>query len=634
MSGFTGYLHHGGHGGMADALCREMLGRCAHRGPHGLHVHCEGAMALGHAWLDATGDGPGPWQWRDSGPVLSGDLSLTNARALCAELGISEVSDGAAILAAYDRWGRDCLARLEGEFAFVLWDPERRRLLGARDRFGVKPFVYHAAPRGLAVASEIGPVLAVLGSDPQPDERWIAAYLSGYVFEAHRTAYRGVERLPPGHLLCLEGDRVTIEPWWVLEPDRVPVAEAPEALHAALSDAVSTRMRGGPVGSMLSGGLDSSTVSCLAARASVRPVPALSLRYSTRPELDEGAFIDAVRSGENLLPCDIDVTQSLVLDDIEGMLAQQEQPFLGYGSPMMRHLLDAAQAQGLRVILSGHGGDEVIGKGQWHFAELARRGKWMQLWTLTGQFAAFTEARRSEEFNPLLRHYGPRPLRALLRRLAPEATSFDPYEWRALVNSEFAERVDLVAIARAARLPDSADDRDPELTAHLNLLRPTDVASGFEVLDRAAAHRGLEPRYPFYDRHVVALCVGQPSAAKIAQGRPRSLLRAAMRDVLPASVCNRHSKMDFTRNFWAGMRADPTGQIEGYCHAIPERLAPYVDAETLHQAAERALKAPEPDTTALRQVWRALWLDNWLARLSNSSQATPVPMAQTAEGGA
>jgi asparagine synthase (glutamine-hydrolysing) len=200
--------------------------------------------------------------------------------------------------------------------------------------------------------------------------------------------------------------------------------------------------------------------------------------------------------------------------------------------------------------------------------------------------------------------------RAMLRQ-----PSGDPAAWRSMVDAELARETDLVPRVRAQH---AAEGHQSPLQAHVSLLAQPLAGTAFEILDRAARAAGITPSYPFYDHRVVELCVWQPDAAKIADGQPRSLLRRAMRGVLPEMVRLRRDKVDFISGFWNALRRDPQGRLAAFARG-PGVLEGWASPATLRQDATRILTSDAPDAQTAFRIWRAVWLAAWLERAPASA---------------
>lgn len=628
MSGLVAVQPLSGNADLGRTIAQRLSQAIAHRGPDGQALRTEGRVTLAHAFLDSTGDGAGPWRLRDDGPLLTGDLCLSNTAELC---DAGPVSDAAAILRAYDRWGLDLATHLHGAFAFVLWDPARERLLAVRDRFGIKPLCLRHLPDMLMMCSEPGPLAVAHGPLPQINEAWVADFLAGYETSASHTADLGIDRLPPGHILISENGSITRRQWYAL-PDETRAADPAEEFAALLDLACKAAMRGGKTGAMLSGGLDSSSICLLAHQHSAKPLPTFSRRFPDTPELDEGRFIDAVLAAGSFEPVSVNNTPNAVLDHLDAALLEQQQPSSAPGLGTTRHLFQAARARGLTAMLDGHGGDEVVSQGYERFTALARQGKLIDLARTCRSASAFMGL----DWMPLMLSHlaasGPRPWSGLARRV--QAWTGDAptgFGWRGLVNPDLALRSDLVGrvqqIETAKHKSDPASGMTEEARVHRALAFNAATSGGFEQLDRAAARAGIDPRYPFYDHRLVEWCVAQPASAKLRDGVPRSLLRNGMRGILPEIVRMRSDKINFIEDAWRGLTRDPAGTIAGFATRPPDRLAPFVNQDVLRQVASVAMTPNStPDHQVVFFLWRAIWLDLWLAA---RAQRTPAAVASS-----
>lgn len=560
---------------------------------------------------------------RRAGPLtLVADLALTDTDGLRAALGAGPGADQAdLVLAAWLRWGAEAPDRLNGAFAFVLHDDRTGCLTAVRDRFGIRPLAYAPTPQGAVIAGDLGPVLAGLDRAPDIDPAWVADYLSGSPSDMTSTAWIGVLRLPPGHLMTLAPDgTATLRGWYRLQASAPPPdGDAAPALRAALAHATAQACQGRRMATMLSGGLDSSTLSLLSVQGGAGPRPALSLRYRD-PAMDEGPYIDAVlrAAGGQLTSVPLPgETRDEDLFDLESLLDHQNQPVFAPGIDRNRRLYRGARDQGCDAVLDGHGGDEVIGGTFRDIALLARGRDWPRAMGLAARHARFTGIPVAEATAALLaargRHGFGRLGRGALAMLSGGRGSPDR-PGSGLVDPDLAQRTRMAERLRDLAGPDPRDRHLPQsLRLHAAVMAGPLSALAFETLDRAAQAEGMEVHYPFYDHRVAELCVWQPAAAKVAGGRPRALLRAATRGLLPDAVRLRRDKTDFLAGFWAALRRDPQGRLAAL-RTGHGPLRGWVDAATLHADAAILARSPEPDPQAAFRLWRALCLAAWLER--------------------
>ena len=594
----------------------RMLARLAHRGPHGTGAWHDGPVALGHRMLHTT-----PESLRERQPlvstsadlVLTADARLDNRDELCSLLPAPcGFTDAELILAAYERWAERCPEHLLGDFAFAIWDARRQIVFCARDHFGVKPFHYHHRPgRLFALASEIKGLLALPDVPRRLNETRVADYLVPLLEDKVITFYEDIVRLPPAHRMMVTREAVRIERYWALDPEREihlkSDAEYAAAFREIFTEAVRCRLRSAfPVGSMLSGGLDSSSIVCVARKLLAEegrgPLHTFSAVFDEVPEADERPYINAVVARNRVAPHIVRGDQLSPLDDLDRMLAMQDEPF--YAPNLFLHwgLYQAACAAAVRVILDGLDGDTTVSHGIGYLRELAGSGHWLRLarevWGLSRQLDV--SARRillAKVIKPLL----PRAVRLSRTRAGSDR----------VVAPDLARRVGLSdrvrAFDRDRLLPPRTEREDHHRTLNLGL-----IPLILEVADRAAHAWGLEPRYPYFDKRLVEFCLALPGNQKLHHGWTRVVLRRAMQDVLPPEIQWRIGKTDLSPGFLRGM-------VDGAARPAIERLLAgggavdaYVHLGSLRQAHARA-RSPGGERVALT-VWKVLALSRWLER--------------------
>ncbi|WP_378948945.1 asparagine synthetase B family protein [Paracoccus sp. R86501] len=561
---------------------------------------------------------------RSSGPLtLVGDFALTDLADLRSSLGAGPDADSAdLVLAAWLRWSEDAPDYLNGAFAFALWDRRSRCLTAVRDRFGVHPLAYALTPTGMVLASELSSVRAGLENTPDINPVWVSDFLSGQPSDMRATAWTDILRLPPGHLMVVQPDNTpTLRAWYRLQSSAPPeVKDAGPALRDALAHATRQACADGPTATMLSGGLDSSTLSLMSVehQGSADARPSLSLRYQD-PAMDEGRYIDDVlqAAGDRLSP--VFLTGETADDDLfdfDGMFARHDQPVFAPGLDRNHRLHRAAYELGCSAVLDGHGGDEVIGGTFRDIALLAQGRQWPQALRLATQHARFTDFPMTEAVASLLAARGRRGFgrlgRGILGLMNSDTSAAS--DWSSLVHPDLVRDTRMTERLRDMNTPDPRDRHLPQsLRLHTAVMAGPMSATAFEVLRGVARAEGVETRYPFYDHRVAELCVWQPAAAKVAHGRPRALLRDATRGLLPESIRLRRDKADFMPGFWSGLRRDPHGRIADL-GADGGPLQGWVDPATLHADLECLKMSSEPEPQTAFRLWRALCLAAWLGR--------------------
>lgn len=376
MCGIAGWLLRPGALAPADILA-DLGHAIRHRGPDdfGEWINPAAGLALTHRRLsiiDLTPAGHQPMVHPDTGDVLVFNGEIYNFHTLRSELEQSGCrfrshSDTEVLLHGLTQWGlAACLNRLRGMYAFAWWQAEDRRLHLVRDPLGIKPLYYTAWPGGTGVvfASEIKAFLALPGFDRVVDRRALGQFLEfGYTFEAERTIFAGVHKLPPGHRLCIrDGIAGRPEPFFhpALRTDhRRPDADWETELYTTLQTVVAEHLIADvPVGLLLSGGLDSSILAALAARQTQVRTFCMGFAESTVDERPHAAAVARFIGAEHR---DILITPAEIRDGIEESVYALDDLFADWGTITTRLLYAKCRELGVKVVIVGEGSDELFG---------------------------------------------------------------------------------------------------------------------------------------------------------------------------------------------------------------------------------------------------------------------------------
>ncbi|MEQ8660394.1 MAG: asparagine synthase-related protein [Gammaproteobacteria bacterium] len=606
-------------GAPADgAVLARMNATVAHRGAVAVS-HVEGASAL--AVLDHLTPATPRLHVDRAGPPLGIAFvgHLYARAALAATLGCAADSDAALVIAAYRRWGEDCLARLDGDFACVIHDEQARRVLCARDALGMHPLCYALDGARLLVASEPRQVVAA-GIAAAACEESIAAYMATtrHLYGGAQTFYRGIRRVEPGHHVSVDANGARARRYWQLDPT-ARIEERTDADMAArvrelLVDAVARRVPAhGPFACALSGGFDSATVAALfqpAIRARHGAAPLETFSFELRDlEADEPDLIDAVSADLGTNHHHIYLDRDNVFSVLPEMLAACDEPTFDMGLLYLWRKKETAARIGVRVMLSGLGGDELF-VGQYHFlADLLRRLRLFDLWAeLKGIYPVDRYTLRPTTLRWVLQAYVlgpliPRAVKQLGRRLALGEQLVPPW-----IDAGLARRTDLVARIKAGpqRLYPDAYRQDCYEVFKSSLLDVT-----LPVHEALGAAFGMETRFPLLDRRLVEYLFAAPREQKIHRGEVRGIQRRAMHGLLPEAVLTRHVKKNINpvlrrqqyQNFVAATRT--------LLAADELRCTRYLDADFLRRTG-RDFLAHGGDASAPLVLWYAMNLEHWL----------------------
>jgi len=565
--------------------------------------------------------------------ILAGMVFLDDRAAMAGKLGREidpDETDLDLALALRIARGPAFAMDLPGTFSIVVLDRVTGTLEGFRDHFGVFPFYYATAEDSFTCGSDIRSVLHLSDMPLSANPLRLADFIEGSELDTRITAYDGLQRLPTAHMLTLEGGTVDTKRYWTLNADDDPTIKddvAASRLRSTLASAVDARLDApGQVGAMLSGGLDSSSLAGLAAKAAtdrnLAPVKTVSLVYGADKAYDETRFITSANDTFGTDPKLIQITAPPRLRDIGPLIEEQMELFLGFGLPKSRCIYPEASAFGLGALLDGHGGDEVISHGYGRLVELAIERRWVKLFReLRGAAEVHGTDFWSSYLSYILRYGGMRtrhPVQRVLRKVARKlhkgsrasGTAIRPGQ---LLSVSLAKTVE--ATYRYNTKPESLDLRRlrkaEKLAHHESLTNPL-MQHGFEVLHRSAVSAGILPLYPFFDRRVVEACLAMPSDMKLRGGRTRWILREAMRGLLPEDIRTRPDKAEFGDEFAESVRE--YFRSEGL--ESLNTLGPFVDLDEARALWEQVSTKQKPENIdALRALWRLVILAKWLDAL-------------------
>jgi len=479
----------------------------------------------------------------------------------------------------------------------------------------VRPFHYRYHRGGFAFASRRLNVLAQAG-DAISTAR-IACYLAGIDDSHEETALTAVHRLPMGHWLLWSPGRLRIERYATIAADSVsPHEDFVRGFRERFLIAVDERLHAMPhLGAMLSGGLDSSSiVSAAARRHQGSQLRTFSFAYPRSAAYDESDYAAAVISKYGLAAVDVDMGNLAPLDGLAGLADGNDDLFFAPGLPKIARLLSAARQIGVRVMLDGHGGDEVVSHGFGRLTELARERRWLSLYR---ELRGIRDISGESTIGMLFQFYTRQGMAAKARRWFEQRTAAR----RPTQSADDAPPLLEAGFVHESGLEDRLEHWMGELrragrnepSQHLwNVTSPL-VARAFETLRRAGDQAGIELRFPFYDRRLVTYALAVPDREKLRNGWPRSVLRRAMEGILPPKVQWRRSKVDFGSELSMGLvrhHSDLLHEMLRDGAAIGE----YVDLAAARAAVARLIASPHSAGLDFFAVWRvaflALWLDN------------------------
>jgi asparagine synthase (glutamine-hydrolysing) len=613
----------------------ELAGMCAalaHRGPDGRGDWIDGPVALAGQLLRVT-----PESTAEAVPsidpylrtVLVWDGRLDNREELLSILtGSSDLSpqssDPAIVLAAYRAFG-DCLPeRLSGDFALGLFDSQRRRLLLARDTIGLRPLYYSRVGDAFCFASEIKGLLAHPQVAAGPNEDVLADFLLHGLTATgeENTFFANVYRVLPGEVVTVTERETRRRPYWTFE-QRAPVRlrcfeEYVEGFRHYFTNAVRRRCRSAsPVAITVSGGLDSSSIFCVAENLRKSNGNGgshsigISNSFPAGGPADEQTYLEEIERAYETIIERLPITSPGILMGAEDRTWHVEAPWVDSQANTTAALLSASRRQGARTLLTGHWGDHVLFE-QVYLVDLFRRFRWLTIWRHLNEYPRwFTEGRPGvfgrQFLGDLTRAHLPERLVPMLRGIRSRLR-----RWRAEPHC-YTEKVQ----ARARKLVSPVTLAD-SLSAYRRAVRSNNHILSLESCNKIGAMHGLEFAFPFLDRDLVSYMLAIPGQVAAQNGVPKALLRAALRGVVPQPILERRWKADFTRWVDEGFRRefDQLAQLlESDSKAVQ---AGYVQGDAIRQELDRSRELLCGKTNVMsKALSRLVGLELWLRAFHN-----------------
>lgn len=544
------------------ARLERMVGAIPHRGPDGTGYHIEPGVGLGHARLSIIdlGGGAQPIHNGDESTWITYNGEIFNYIELRAELlarghKFRTQSDTEVIVHAYDEYGDAFVDHLNGQFAFALWDRKRRRLLLVRDRAGILPLYYAQLPGGTVFASEVKALLASGHVQAALDPDGFDELMTFWAPVAPRTVFAGVNIVPPGEMLVLDASGTHRKRYWHWEFPRVadlrrdPAGKLEAELHQILGDATQIRLRADvPVGAYLSGGLDSSTLVALLKQRVPQTLQTFSIGFDDAG-LDESAHQQAMVKHLDTVHNHVQCSLADIAQAFPRTILHSESPILRTAPAPMQLLSGLVRRNGVKVVLTGEGADEVLG-GYDIFKESKVRQFWAQQphskWRpgLLKRLYPYLDLTSEQSAAYLKEFFGiglnnpSDPCFSHLPRWMTTAQCklFWSDEFRARTSGDPAARL------RDSLPPELAEWHPFNRSEYLEAktLLPSYLLSSQG--DRMLMANSVEGRFPFLDHRLIEFATRLHPRYKMRVLKEKWLLKQAMRDALPESILNRHKQ--------------------------------------------------------------------------------------------
>ena len=629
------------HGASVDAFAlAAMSASIAHRGPDGAGEAMAAGVGLAHrrlAIIDPAG-GAQPMTRRQLTLIYNGALyndAEVRADLSTAGWGFDTTSDTETLCAALSHEWHGALPKLNGMFAFVAVDRRRRRVLAARDHAGIKPLYWTRTADAILLASEIKALLAHPDVGRTVNEEALQDYLTFQFVLGDATLFRGIRRVRPGSWMevDLDSGAVSHGQWWTPSwavAERPTTRDVVEELRALVDDAVRRQLRADvPLGSYLSGGLDSSLVSSIAARHLGEGLPVFTGAFDDGAAFDERAYARQVATASRATMHEVLPTQAEFVELLPGLIRQMDEPVAGPGL-FPQFVVARRAAQHVKVMLGGQGGDEVFGGYARYlvaYLEQALKGA-IQETNDEGEHIVSLAS-----LVPHLAHlksYGP-----MLQRFWRDGL-FEPMDRRyfRLIDRSDAVRALLAEERRATYDGEAIFARfakafnAPDTKSYLARMTHFDLTESLPALlqveDRVSMAVGIESRVPLLDPRIIARIASLPAHTKFNGGEPKHLLRRVAHGQVPAAILRRRDKMGFPVPMHRWRSGVAGAFMSDVLLAERARTRGVFD----RVAMIRQLESDEPFD---RKLWGALSLELWFATWFDAAVAAEPSRARVAD---
>jgi asparagine synthase (glutamine-hydrolysing) len=647
------------------AVLQHMTSLLAHRGPDDfgyawldpisgayhtwtseLPTHHElSGILFGHrrlSILDLTAGGHQPLMSDDGSAILSFNGEIYNFVELRAELELYGIifksrCDTEVLLRAYQQWGTQAFNKFNGMWAFTLWDGRDRKLVVARDRFGVKPLYYTVVDGTWIFASEIKALLAYPGAFRGYNEQNVMNFLAACLIDYDETTlFRNIRAVSPGTYLEVVGQEITERTFWSfhMKPSgkQHSAGELVEQFTQLLADSVRLRVRSDvPIGTMLSGGLDSTSITALIYEQhrlsdSGNAEPAFAGLHTFHHTFsacwpgwknNEEAEVDLICGELGLVSHKLYPTGEMLVDLFPQVVYFLEEPFETPTALVQYLLMREAKHHGVKVVLNGHGSDEVLAGYPGFFVPAFLAG-----FLLSGQIPRYLSQERAFKINREWSRRGvlAETLGALLpATLRPRLDQLIYAEYHRRVWDIFPGAKQLLTSPYPTSASESRQDLSPLNAALWLKFTKTILPMWLRMEDRVSMAFSVESRLPFLDYRLVEFAFNLPDELKLKDGYTKYILRQAMKDRLPERIVFNRAKQRFATPYHEWFRGSWRSLIEDLLFA-PCNVQPYLDLPKFREKL-RAYLAGDNSVLEARILWRVLSTEMCLRTFSEIPKA-------------
>lgn len=531
--------------------------------------------------------------------ILTSDSRIDNRDELFEKLEINKydfdiVTDTDLILWSYEKWGKECIQHLIGDFAFALWDVIRQELVCSRDRLGIRPFYFYMKESMLCFASDIRMLIEVIGILPEPDLESIKSFAHFGTIGYEKTMYENIYRIPPAHTYSFTNKVIEKQRYWFPEQIKqnrdISLIDASKKVRQLLSESIYARLRvSGKIGCELSGGIDSTSIAFLMTEQAIKNnFSTFSMRYKSY-SCDEWEYTsEAIEKLDvNSFWVDVDELDFKEKYNMDyNFSIRKSWPFFGSFTQNIA-LAEEMKRQNMRVVFTGHGGDNLFTGSTAFLYDYARGFHFVKLFQALRYYGFSYANIKRYVLRPLVPEGVKNIMKGFLRKVDKNSIPLENFDsfWGLEKSLPSALLVDLGYL----------------VGRHQNMFSDMNYYLAAELLF------GIEFRHPFFDTRLIEFALSLPPEYKLRNGLIKAVLREAMKDLLPEKIYVREDKAEFSealleqmaeidmKTFWKDSFLEGKNIVEG--KFIDDFLVKYQHGIL--------------DEDEVGRFWRLLTLEKW-----------------------
>ncbi len=584
----------------------KMLGAMQNRGSDAEGLWIEGCVGFGHKMLWTTSESfheNQPLVRQGENLVLTADARIDNREELIEKLEICKdnykiITDTELILLSYQKWGEDCPRYLVGDFSFLVWDKCKKKLFGARDHIGIKPFYYFHNDDFLVISSEATSFFYLDEFKRIPNLESMKFFLDTHAIAHHETFYKALYRLEPGHTIEIKNRQINKKRYWFPEKininKNITFEEASIQFRELLTEAVKARLRSHKsIGFELSGGVDSSSILSTAMKVLKYSSPKVfSMRYRDM-QCDESMYIGAVEEDLKITTININAADLDYQNKYSISAFNHICPYWPGNALFLNNFseFEKVKNEQVRVVLTGQGGDHIVGGNLYRFADLFIRVKLLTFWKELRLYSSPVKIINRYVLSQFFNKRTKKILRTLLHR---NTLSNEQKYHKSLRQTECIKAVEEHSYESLAHKED--------LGLIIGALNATWVDNNPY---QSAGRYNIEFRHPFFDIRLVEFTLSLPSEYKLNNGVDKQILRSAMQGILTDVVRNRNSKAEFSQVLLKQINSEDIVRIEKNSILVDNKLIDKNELKDLIQSYK------DNNLTKIMLLWKVILLETW-----------------------